>query len=147
MEAAVQGLAAVIVNSYRGAPESRGARGTAGSGSGARTLVEGLSLSMSHNHWLTANHLDLHASLPLQDTGGGRGQEEATHEGEANGGAIGGHGFEAPPLDLAKVNDDFSLCHAFAENACARLLACQTTYSVYSGHCCICEVCNRPSTR
>ena len=32
MEAAVQGLAAIIVNAYRGAAESRGARGSAGSG-------------------------------------------------------------------------------------------------------------------
>ncbi|CAM9935444.1 unnamed protein product, partial [Sphacelaria rigidula] len=71
MEAAVQGLAAVIVNEYQGAAESRGTRGTAGSGRGARTLVEGLSLSITHNHWLAVNHLDLHACLPLQEPDGG----------------------------------------------------------------------------
>lgn len=98
----MQGLAAIVMNTYRGAAESRGARGTAGSGSGARTLVDGLSLSMAHNHWLAVNHLDLHASLPLQVSGGeeqeGRGPDgdEAKDEGLAR-------GFEAPTLDAAKV--------------------------------------------
>lgn len=117
MEAAVQGLAAIIINAYRGAAESRGARGTAGSGSGTRTLVDGLSLSMAHNHWLAINHLDLHASLPLQipedddDDAGGRrrgGCGSAGEEGETDGAEectrVGlSRGFEAPPLDAAKV--------------------------------------------
>lgn len=110
MEAAVQGLAAIVMNAYRGATESRGARGTAGSGSGTRTLVDGLSLSMAHNHWLAVNHLDLHASLPLQipdhnnnDDGGRRGGEGGADETEKcrRGGLS--RGFEAPPLDAAKV--------------------------------------------
>lgn len=114
MEAAVQGLAAIIVNAYRGASESRGARGTAGSGSGTRTLVDGLSLSMAHNHWLAVNHLDLHASLPLQipdpdgrerGAGGGDGPEEGQ---ECKTGGL-CRGFEAPPLDPAKVNSKYVL--------------------------------------
>lgn len=117
MEAAVQGLAAIVINSYRGASASRGARGTAGSGSGTRTLVDGLSLSMAHNHWLAVNHLDLHASLPLQiadddddDDGGGRGGGSGARGGgadaeeECKGGGL-SRGFEAPPLDAAKVHE------------------------------------------
>lgn len=116
MEAAVQGLAAIVMNAYRGAAESRGARGTAGSGSGTRTLVDGLSLSMAHNHWLAVNHLDLHASLPLQIPdhededeggtrgGGGRGGGEGGADGAEECGRGGlSRGFEAPPLDAAKV--------------------------------------------
>lgn len=116
MEAAVQGVAAIVVNAYHGASESRGARGTAGSGSGTRTLVDGLSLSMAHNHWLAVNHLDLHASLPLQildpdegdggGEGGGVGVEAEGPSGppaeECKGGGL-SRGFEAPPLDAAKV--------------------------------------------
>ncbi|CAM9189340.1 unnamed protein product, partial [Hapterophycus canaliculatus] len=114
MEAAVQGVAAIVVNAYHGASESRGARGTAGSGSGTRTLVDGLSLSMAHNHWLAVNHLDLHASLPLQildpddRDGGGEGGIGGEAEGtsgppaeECKGGLT--RGFEAPPLNAAKL--------------------------------------------
>ena len=117
MEAAVQGLAAIVMNAYRGAAESRGARGTAGSGSGTRTLVDGLSLSMAHNHWLAVNHLDLHASLPLQIPdhddddeggtrgGGGKGGGEGVADGAEECGRGGlTRGFEAPPLDAAKVS-------------------------------------------
>lgn len=120
MEAAVQGLAAIVINSYGGASASRGARGTAGSGSGTRTLVDGLSLSMAHNHWLAVNHLDLHASLPLQipdhddvDDGNGRGGGGRARGGgprDAGEGCKGGglsRGFEAPPLDAAKVRELF----------------------------------------
>lgn len=99
----MQGLAGIVVNVYRGALESRGARGTAGSGSGTRTLVDGLSLSMTHNHWLAVNHLDLHASLPLQvpdDIEEGR---ESGPEGEEQKGRALSRGFEAPALDAAKV--------------------------------------------
>lgn len=110
MEAAVQGLAAIVINSYRGAAESRGARGTAGSGSGTRTLVDGLSLSMAHNHWLAVNHLDLHASLPLQipdhdddDEGGRGGEGGADGADECRRGGL-SRGFEAPPVDAAKVS-------------------------------------------
>lgn len=97
MESAVQDLAAVIVGSYQGAQVSRGVRGTAGSGSGTRTLVEGLSFSVTHNHWLESNHLDFHASLPLQDPDGGTGQEDL----EASDPRA--RGFEAPTIDSAKV--------------------------------------------
>lgn len=105
MEAAVQGLAAVIVNEYQGAAESRGTRGTAGSGRGARTLVEGLSLSITHNHWLAVNHLDLHACLPLQepDGGGVSHKEEVCRSRESSTGGSRERGFEAPPLDASKV--------------------------------------------
>lgn len=116
MEAAVQGLAAIVINAYRGAAESRGARGTAGSGSGTRTLVDGLSLSMAHNHWLAVNHLDLHASLPLQIPDDDDDNEDGGRAGGGRGGRVGGtdraedgkgggisRGFEAPPLDAAKV--------------------------------------------
>lgn len=125
MEAAVQGLAAIVMNAYRGAAESRGARGTAGSGSGTRTLVDGLSLSMAHNHWLAVNHLDLHASLPLQipddDDDDGRrrgvgsrgGGESGVDEAEECGRGVLSRGFEAPPLDAAKVRDvDPLISHA-----------------------------------
>lgn len=98
MEAAVQGLAAVIVNSYRGASHSRGLRGTAGSGSGARTLVEGLSFSITHNHWLAVNHLDLYAALPLQDP-----DRETVQDREAEASGSRARGFEAPPIDASKV--------------------------------------------
>lgn len=115
MEVALQGLAAIVVNAYRGSAESRGARGTAGSGSGTRTLVDGLSLSMAHNHWLAVNHLDLHASLPLQNPddgvegqGGGPGGEEG------KGGGL-SRGFEAPPLDAAKVINEGESSTALAE--------------------------------
>lgn len=108
MEAAVQGLAAIVVNAYRGATESRGARGSAGSGSGTRTLVDGLSLSMAHNHWLAVNHLDLHASLPLQipdhddedngdDDGGGDGGGDAAASARAGAGGGGGGGSGGMP--------------------------------------------------
>lgn len=119
MEAAVQGLAAIVINAYHGAAESRGARGAAGSGSGTRTLVDGLSLSMAHNHWLAVNHLDLHASLPLQIPGhdndgevGRRGGCGRGGEARADGGEEGtrgglSRGFEAPPLDAAKVKVGF----------------------------------------
>lgn len=102
MEAAIQGLAVIAINSYQGALESRGARGTAGSGSGIRTLVEGLSLSMAHNHWLAVNHLDLHASLPIQTLDAGEGEQEPGVGLEGKGGGL-SRGFEAPPLDAAKV--------------------------------------------
>ncbi|CAN0362639.1 unnamed protein product, partial [Discosporangium mesarthrocarpum] len=65
MECLVKGVSVVILNAYHGPHISRGARGTAGSGRGARTLLEGLSLSMVHNHWMANNHIDLHAFLPL----------------------------------------------------------------------------------
>lgn len=105
MEAAMQGLAVVIVNGYQGATECRGARGTAGSGRGARTLVEGLSVSITHNHWRAVNHLDLHACLPLQepdDDGVGH-QEEVRGSVEPNRGGSRERGFEARPLDASKV--------------------------------------------
>lgn len=98
MEAAVQGLAAVIVNGYRGAAESRGSRGTAGSGSGARTLVEGMSFSITHNHWPANNHLDLHACLPIQERDRNRRQDEEERASERR-----AWGFEAPPIDPSKV--------------------------------------------
>lgn len=113
MEAAIQGLAAVVVTSYYGPSKSRGARGTAGSGSGARTLVDGLSLSVAHNHWLAVNHLDLHAALPLQlpvgEVGGVRddrgvsGVSGLDTEAEEIDRRIHPRGFEAPNLDASKV--------------------------------------------
>lgn len=104
MEAAVQGLVAVILNGYEGAMECRGARGTAGSGRDARTLVEGLSLSITHNHWLAVNHVDLHACLPLQEPDDGVGhQQEACGNLKANRGGSRERGFEARPLDASKV--------------------------------------------
>lgn len=106
MEAAVQGLAGIVVNVYRGALESRGARGTAGSGSGTRTLVDGLSLSMTHNHWLAVNHLDLHASLPLQVPDDSEEGRESGPEGEEQKGRALSRGFEAPALDAAKVTTE-----------------------------------------
>ena len=105
MEAAVEGLAAVVMNSYKGAEEGRGSRGTAGSGSEARTLVNGLSLSMTHNNWLAVNHLDLHASLPLEIPDrvveGQEGRVSDTEESKGEGLT---RGFEAPPLDARKVS-------------------------------------------
>lgn len=100
----MEGLAAVVMNSYRGAEEARGARGTAGSGSEARTLVDGFSLSLTHNHWLAVNRLDLHALLPLQVPENEAEDQEGrvSDAEEANGeGFI--RGFEAPPLDAKKV--------------------------------------------
>lgn len=99
----MQGLAAMVVNAYKGALESRGVRGTAGSGSGARTLLDGLSLSMAHNHWLAANHLDLHASLPLETPEEDVEQERMGSERMESDAAGLRRGFEAPPLDAAKV--------------------------------------------
>lgn len=101
----MEGLAAVVMNSYRGAEGARGARGTAGSGSEARTLVDGFSLSLTHNHWLAVNRLDLHALFPLQVPENEVEEQEGrvSDAEEANGeGFI--RGFEAPPLDAKKVN-------------------------------------------
>ncbi|CAM9539528.1 unnamed protein product, partial [Phaeothamnion confervicola] len=67
LEAAAQGLLAVVANAYWGPLLMRGVRGTAGSGRGVQTVLEHFSCGFEYNQWRRQNRLEVVARVPLRD--------------------------------------------------------------------------------
>jgi hypothetical protein len=87
MEANVQGLAVVVLNSYNDPQSMRGVRGAAGSGRGVRTLIEHMSARLDSNQWYAESRLDLYAAIPAED-------DAMVSEHAAQ------YGFHGPPLEV-----------------------------------------------
>jgi hypothetical protein len=73
-------VAAVLVKKYRPPSQSRGVRGSSGSGRGVRTLLEFLNLALSYHFSAVTNHIDVKVDLYNPVSVDADAEEEGTRE-------------------------------------------------------------------